>query len=253
MCVAAIAWDAHPDWLLVAIGNRDEFHARPSSPLALWQDGSSIIAGRDLRAGGTWLGVSEAGRFALLTNFRDSEGHRPDRASRGELVTGFLSGRPETQIDKMNAFNLFCADANGAQFVTNFPRPITMPLSAGLHGISNGPFGEPWPKTQQLGAALDEWLRRGQSDFSKLFAALRAETPRPLESTPPHVPAPNYAPVFIRGALYGTRCSTIVAITRDLRDTIIERSFDSDGLGTGERRIDFRWPDGDRSAGEDLS
>ena len=86
MCVAAIAWDVHPDYMLIAIGNRDEFHDRPSAPLTRWDDGSGIVAGRDLQAGGTWMGVSDSGRFALLTNFRDPENFEPGRPSRGQLV-----------------------------------------------------------------------------------------------------------------------------------------------------------------------
>ena len=86
MCVAAIAWHAHPRWRLVAIGNRDEYHARPAAPLALWDDGSGIIAGRDLVGGGAWLGVSEAGRFVLITNRRGFGDPDPARRSRGELV-----------------------------------------------------------------------------------------------------------------------------------------------------------------------
>src|SRR5579864_7075567 len=111
MCVAAFAWQAHPRWLLVAIGNRDEFHERPAAPLARWGDGG-IVAGRDLLSGGTWLGVSEAGRFGLVTNLRGHGGPEPDRASRGALVTDLLVGHghyadPATApLQDFNPFNL---------------------------------------------------------------------------------------------------------------------------------------------------
>src|SRR5689334_6089838 len=119
MCVAAIAWQAHPRWRLVAIGNRDEFHERPSAPLAAWEDGSSIVAGRDLRSGGTWLGVAPD-RFALITNLRGYGVAEPDRASRGALVTEWLSGTLERQAVDLavyNPFNLFLADPTGAFFL----------------------------------------------------------------------------------------------------------------------------------------
>lgn len=242
MCVAAIAWNDHPDWLLVAIANRDEFHERPAAPLAFWADGSGIIAGRDLQAGGTWLGVTEAGRFALLTNFRDPAGYRTGRISRGGLVTDYLTGKTSSQTAEMNAFNLFVADSQGAQFVSNYPAPRTEPLAPGIQGLSNGAPEEPWPKTLQLCGKLDDWLKSAEADFSPLFAALRSETPKPGDPSLRHAPAPDYAPVFIRGPLYGTRCSTVTAIDRNGQGTIIERSFDAHGRDTGERRVDFRWP-----------
>jgi uncharacterized protein with NRDE domain len=241
MCVAAIAWDAHPELLLVAIGNRDEFHERPSAPLARWRDGSGIIAGRDLKAGGTWLGLSEAGRFALLTNFRDLEGLQPDRASRGGLVSGMLSGSLPDEISDMNPFNLFYADRNGAKFMTNRPQLNSKILAGGIHGLSNGSLDQPWPKTQQLCAELDDWLSGDRDDISSLFDALRTESPSPVDSAPLHAPAPDYAPVFIRNPIYGTRCSSVVVIARDGAGTIAERSFDPAGNETGERKLDFNW------------
>lgn len=242
MCVAAIALNAHSDWRLVAVGNRDEFHSRPALPLDRWSDDSGIIAGRDLKAGGTWLGVSEEGRFALLTNFRDPVGYRSDRASRGGLVAEYLSGTPRAKIAEMNAFNLFYADEHGAQFVTNYPEAKSEQLTAGIYGFSNGPLHKPWPKTRQLSAAVHKWLYSASDDFSPLFQALRAETPRPEHSVTFDLPAPRHAPVFIRGSLYGTRCSTVVAVTRENRGTIIERSFSPEGAEIDKRRIDFEWP-----------
>ena len=119
MCVAALAWRAHPRWKLLAIANRDEFHARPAAPLARWDNG--IVAGRDLEAGGTWLGVSEAGRFALVTNFRLPGYPKPGMASRGGLVTGWLAGEPSGDGAAMNPFHLLCADTRAARHLTNAP------------------------------------------------------------------------------------------------------------------------------------
>lgn len=242
MCVAAIAWDAHPEFLLVAIGNRDEFHERPSAPLARWPDGSGIIAGRDLKAGGTWLGLSEAGRFALLTNFREPQGLQADRASRGGLVSSMLTGSLPEDISDMNPFNLFYADRNGAKFMTNRPQLNSKLLAGGIHGLSNGPFDEPWAKTQQLCAELDNWLGSDQADTAYLFDALRSETPKPVAAMPLHAPAPDFAPVFIRNPAYGTRCSTVAVIRRDGAGTIEERSFGAMGNETGARRLEFSWP-----------
>ncbi|GAB7553222.1 NRDE family protein [Novosphingobium sp. 11B] len=244
MCVAAVAWDAHPDWLLVVAGNRDEFHARPAAPLAHRPDG--IIAGTDLTGGGTWLGVTEGGRFALVTNYRVPEGSQPGRPSRGKLVTDLLEGvPPDTLTDamaQMNPFNLILADAGEASFLTNHPQVEARPLSPGIHGLSNGGFDVPWPKTLQVGEAIERWLENGSSDPAPLLDGLRDETPAPAPASPELGPEPRFAPVFIRDATYGTRCSTVIMIDRAGRGAIAERSFDADGARTGDVRIDFAWP-----------
>ncbi len=242
MCVAAVAWDCHPDHMLVAIANRDEFHDRPAAPLERWADAPGIIAGRDLRGGGTWLGISRAGHFALLTNFRDPAGFEPDRPSRGAVVTDLLAGRQPAQLDAMNPLNAFHAAPGGARFLTNYPEPRVEALAGGIHGLSNGPFSPPWPKTARLCDDLANWLAGRDADIEPLFLALRAETPRPADPAPMHAPEPDYAPVFIANPRYGTRCSTVVTIGRDGSGIIAERSFDALARPLGTRRIAFRWP-----------
>lgn len=261
MCVAAVAWQAHPDWLLVAIGNRDEYHARPAAPLAPWDNG--MLAGRDLKSGGTWLGVTPAGRFAIVTNLRGHGSPDAERASRGALVTDLLTGTghyadPATAaLQDFNPFNLILADRGTAHFLSNRPGDIRTGLAHGIYGLSNGTLDEPWPKTLQLKGALLDWLnrpqdRRGDSaqdrkgdDFPELFAALRNErladvgvAPREPSDVPREAPE---TPVFIRDAVYGTRCSTVVAIDRLGRGTIIERRFSPAGEETGETTLAFAW------------
>ncbi|MDD3799268.1 MAG: NRDE family protein [Novosphingobium sp.] len=242
MCIAALAWDAHPDWLLVALGNRDEFHARPSAPLTRWDDGSGILAGRDELAGGTWLGVSERGRFALITNYRVSGYPQPDRPSRGGLVTAALAGEDPAALGQYNPFNLLLAGPEAAMVLTNHPQETRLPLAPGVHGLSNGDFGHVWPKTHQLCADVTDWLARDGHDTAPLFTALRKETPGPAAALPEHGPDPDYAPVFIRNPVYGTRCSTVVTIARDGQGTIAERRFDEQGKATGETALPFHWP-----------
>lgn len=242
MCVAAIAWEAHPRWSLVAIANRDEVHARASAPLERWADGSGIIAGRDLEAGGTWLGVSERGEFALLTNFRDPVGFRPGRPSRGRIVQQLLCGLEPEATGAMNPFNAFQARPGQARFLSNYPEIGTLALGPGVHGVSNGPFERPWPKTLQLCDGLERWLGRDTANLEPLFAALRAETPVPSSDMPDEGPMPAYAPVFISNSHYGTRCSTIVAIDREGQGTMVERSFAAGGEPAGEVVIRFSWP-----------
>jgi len=248
MCVAAVAWLAHPRWRLVAIGNRDEYHERPAAPLERRGDGT--IAGRDLQSGGTWLGVSEATkRFVLVTNLRGFGLPDPARVSRGSLVDGLLRGSGDygdpasAPLDRFNPFNLIVSDGSSARFLTNRPDVLRTALGPGLYGLSNGALDEPWPKTLQLKAALLGWIEAVQDGFEPLFAALRSESLNagglpPRE--PSEVPAePAQTPPFIRNPVYGTRCSTVVAIDNAGRGRIAERRFDLLGGPAGETAFEF--------------
>ena len=233
MCVAALAWMAHPRWRLVAIGNRDEFHGRPTAPLARWDNG--VLAGRDLQAGGTWLGVHADGRFALVTNRRTEAGPQPGLASRGALVTDWLLDQPLGDLSAMNPFNLFVAGLDGAELLTNYPAAQRQPLAPGIHGLSNGTFADRWYKTLRLEAALADWLVAGGDDTNWLFAALADRSPAP------DTPDAEFSSVFIANPAYGTRCSAVVLVDDLGHGTIIERSFNASGAATGEVALDFRW------------
>ena len=234
MCVAALAWSVDPRWPLVAIGNRDEYHSRPTAPLAAWDD-APILAGRDLQAGGTWLGVA-AGRFGLVTNLRVPGYPRPELTSRGALVSDWLRGAEPAGIAGMNPFNLWLADQRRLRFITNHPAPQQVELEPGIHGLSNGPRGDRWFKTARLEAALAEWLAGPAPDAAGLFAALGDQTPE----TPD--PEDAFSSVFIAHPGYGTRCSSVVLVDAGGAGTIIERRFAPDGSCTGETRLGFSWP-----------
>lgn len=251
MCVAAFAWSAHPRWLLVAIGNRDEYHERAAAPLARWQDRPEILAGRDLRSGGTWLGVASSGRFALVTNRRGFGDPDPSRASRGSLVTDLLTqtGRyadfRSAPLADFNPFNLILAERDAAYFLSNRPDAVRTALTHGIYGLSNGGLDEPWPKTLQLKAALVDWLNQDAHRLDPLYAALANER---LEDVGLHPREPSdivgeapETPVFIRDPVYGTRCSTIVTIDREGNGRISERSFSAHGTVTGETSLRFDW------------
>ncbi len=252
MCVAAFAWQAHPRWHIVAIGNRDEYHERPAAPLARWAGPGGILAGRDLRSGGTWLGVSETGRFALVTNRRGFGDPDPSCASRGALVTDMLAGSgaygdPATaRLSDFNPFNLILADRQDAHFLSNRPDEIRTTLSHGIYGLSNGALDEPWPKTLLLKGALLDWLNTDGENLDELFTDLANETlpdigVHPTQPSDVKREAPE-TPIFIRDTVYGTRCSTVVAINRNGKGTMIERRFSADGSNTGQTRLEFAWP-----------
>lgn len=251
MCVLAFAWQAHPRWLLVSAGNRDEMHSRPAAPMAAWDAPSRIMAGRDLLSGGTWMGVSAGGRFAVVTNLRGYGTAQPDRASRGALVSDWLEGEgryadPQlTDLADFNPFNLIVADGAQAHFLTNRPDAFATPLAHGVYGLSNGRLDEPWPKTMHLKGCMTDWLASGADDPAALFAGLamdrlpEAGLPSLAPSDVPEEAAQS--PVFIRNAVYGTRCSTVVAIDRQGQGMVIERRFSPEGGQTGETRLSFSW------------
>lgn len=251
MCVLALAWQAHPRWKLVLAGNRDELHARPAAALARWHRPDTLLAGRDLQSGGTWLGVSEAGRLAVVTNLRGYGLPERDRSSRGALVTDLLTGTgpyadPDTaRLSDFNPFNLILIADGHARFLTNRPGIVRSGLEPGIYGLSNGALDEPWPKTLRLKAMLLQWIVEDASEPSRLFDVLREET-LPASGITPMAPSdvpqePRLSPIFIRNPVYGTRCSTVVAIDHENRGKIVERRFSASGEMIGETRIGFEW------------
>ena len=248
MCVLALAWQAHPRWQLVVAGNRDEYHDRPAAPLARWQQDPRLIAGRDLQSGGTWLGVSEEGRFVVVTNLRGHGGPEAGRPSRGALVTDLLAGADPDGIAvaDYNPVNLITLDKSRARFLSNRPQPLRTDLSSGLYGLSNGTLDEPWPKTLRLKSVLLDWLMGSAENPGPLFDGLREEG-LPDIGVEPAIPSdvpqePDHSPTFIRNAVYGTRCSSVVMIDRGGRGLFIERRFDAFGHVAGESSVDFLWP-----------
>lgn len=251
MCVITFVWDAHPRWQLLLIGNRDELHARPALPLARWPDAPSVVAGRDEQASGTWMGVSDAGQVAAVTNVRDPQA-ASDGASRGLLVADFLrgsttAGQHATALvqtaTSYRPFNLLLFDRTGAEFLCNRPGVCAQSITPGVHGLSNGALDAPWPKVQRVSAALQAWLAAGRDDFAPLFVAFADE------SSPPDAALPDtgvglelerrLAPVFVRGAHYGTRATTLIALDRDGNGCIIEQRFGPHGVPLGRNVFRF--------------
>lgn len=229
MCVVALAYQAHPDWPLILIGNRDEFHARPAAPLGHWPDGSGIVAGRDLQAGGTWLGVHQpSGRVVVVTNVR---GAMPDPAkeSRGALVVDMLRGDgrfaepAEADLDRFNAFNLF-AVGGAPRLLTNRPTPLIAALAPGVHALANEPVDAPCPRAERLRTALSAVVE-AQADPEGLLDTLTAEGEPAL---------------FLHGEVYGTRASTLVAISAAGNVHMVERRYEAGGRPGGTTALNFR-------------
>jgi uncharacterized protein with NRDE domain len=251
MCVIAFACNVHPRWRLLLVGNRDEAHARPSAPLDRWTDAPDLIAGRDLEAGGTWMGVRAPGRACVVTNVRDP-GARRDRASRGWLVTDFLKGGDsaarhavalEATATRYRPFNLLLFDVEAARFVSNDPDVRARTVADGVHGLSNGDLDAPWPKVKRAVAALEGWMAAGADDFAPLFEAFADEMPAPdaaLPDTGVGIELERVlSPVFVRGERYGTRATTLIALSHDGGGLIEEHRFGPDGVVQGQTALRF--------------
>lgn len=240
------------------VGNRDEFHARPTAALAPWQDETSVIGGRDLRSGGGWAGVGAGGRMAVVTNVRDPQASQTG-PSRGALVADYLRGRDPagTHIKRLAGisaayapFNLLLADGNSLEYLGNHPAE-RQTLGPGVHGMSNGAIDAPWPKTRRLMDALSAWLEQDvvgslsqrERDLTPLWNAL-ADEHRPADSDLPDTGIGLererwLSPAFIRGDDYGTRASTVLLIDANGQGEIHERRFGPQGVPGGQSHVIF--------------
>jgi len=249
MCLALFALDAHPRYALVVAANRDEYHARPAARAAWWDEG--WLAGRDLKAGGTWFGVTRTARWAFVTNVREPSRYDPDAPSRGSLVPAVLADtqptstsleRIVTSATAQNGFNLVAGVGALAAWGSN--RAIAAELlPSGVHGVSNAALDAPWPKVTRTKAIVAAWCATAEADIESLFAMLadtRVAPDAELPSTGVSLGRERMlsAP-FIVSAEYGTRCSTVLTLSRDGTARFVERSFDRRGgaLGDVEHRF----------------
>jgi len=243
MCLIVFAWrPGHAQPLIVA-ANRDEFYARPSLPLAQWPETPEIYAGRDLEAGGTWLGVGADGRFAALTNIRAPH-QPPARRSRGELVARFLAGKiplDDYLTDVVGrsveyaGFNLLVGTADSLwHYNANDVQPQR--LSSGVYGVSNAGLNTPWPKLLRARAALGELLDDPQPEA--LLTLLSDPQTAPFADLPDTgvglATESLLSSVFIASPSYGTRASTALIIHADGTRHLVERSFGPYGGHLGE-------------------
>ena len=250
MCLIAFAWKVHPRWRLLLVGNRDEFHERPTATLTRWNDDTGIVAGRDLQAGGTWLGVTGDNRVAVVTNVRNPADPQAG-FSRGLLAVDYLAGADDAiaharamqlRAAAYRPFNLLTFDAHNAYYHGNRPEPRMQVVAAGVHGLSNADFNAPWPKTQAICERLRGWIDGAdEGDFEALFEMLADDTAWPDEVLPDTGVGVELertlSAAFIRGDRYGTRASTIVAVDYDGATIVVERRFGPNGVALGETAI----------------
>jgi uncharacterized protein with NRDE domain len=253
MCLILFSLAHHPGYPLIIAANRDERYARRSAPLGFWPDAPHVAAGRDLEAGGTWLGITRQGRWAALTNFRQPGSYRGDAPSRGRLVSDFLLGAMtpaqyladiEPTAREYNGFNLLAGNLGEIHYLSNCDGGARR-IEPGVHGLSNHLLNTPWPKVA-LGRQYLEGLPLGSSDaiIESLLQRLRDAT-RPADADLPDTGiGPDreraLSPPFIEAEHYGTRASTVIVVNAHGEVTIRERRFGPLGTPLGSSELDFR-------------
>ncbi len=265
MCLLVLAWRVHPRYRLVVAANRDEFHARAAAPLARWSPPPDILAGRDLRSQGTWLGLDRQRRFGVVTNYRELQPPRSAAPSRGELIPAFLGARSgrslvspaeflaglEARAGEYSGFNLLLADGGSLWYGSNRTAPLARSLAPAVYGLANESLNTPWPKLERVRAGFESWLRRGATAGAEALFRLLADRSPAQDTARAHTGAlpPDWARAlsapFVLHSEYGTRCSTVLLLEEDGRVYLAERRFDPAGEVSGESEFRLgpgEWP-----------
>jgi len=239
VCLILFSYKTHPEYKLVIAANRDEFYDRPTIPASFWDDHENVLAGRDLEAGGTWMGINRSGGLCMLTNYRDMKNIKAGAPSRGKLVSDFLIAQPGPDsylqpIDllyaKYNGYNLVLGTVDDLWYYSNIQRKIYM-LGSGIYGLSNSFLDTPWPKLVKGKRKLEQILEEAHFDPEDLFKALYDDDLARDEELPDTGIGLDkermLSSMFIKSQDYGTRCSTILLVDNNNRALFMERTFDT--------------------------
>ena len=235
MCLIVFAWKLLPACPLIMAANRDEFFNRPTKAASWWEDNPDVFAGRDLQAGGTWLGVNRQGRFAALTNIRNGQPSRADVRTRGELVASFLNSEHDIEnylaqvqktADQYNGFNLLVGDGEQAFWFSNENASAAVKLEPGIYGLSNGSLDSPWPKVVRAKAQFASLLCQSAPDEA-YFEMLADTTPAADHRLPDTGVSIEWerllSPICIESPDYGTRASTLLKLHDTGNVQLLER------------------------------
>lgn len=254
MCLILFAWRTHPEHSLVLAANRDEVRNRPSRPAAFWPDAPDVLAGRDLFAGGSWLGLNRNGRIAALTNYRDPALTLENKVSRGRLVADFLTTTtpPEAYLetlqktaDDYNGYNLIFGDGESLWVYSNVSR-AGQSLAPGVYGMSNHLLDTPWPKVARAKSALNDALA-SLPNRAPLFELLSDDAIAPDHLLPRTGVSVEWerllSAALIRGEAYGT-CSSTVVLRSGAYTTFEEISWSATGAVSSHVKASIAYPGG---------
>ena len=239
MCLILLSYKQHQEYTLILAANRDEFYARPTLPASRWPEG--LVAGKDLKAGGTWMGVHPDGRFGMVTNYRDPASEKPQALSRGNVVVNYLAGEHEpegyleglhSKAEAYNGYNTLLGSPESLWYYSNKEQRIKE-VQPGLYGLSNHLLDTAWPKVVRGKKLLASVLREPLLNSEALFEILKDDTVAPDDQLPETgVPLEwerTLSAMFIQSPQYGTRCSTILTIGRSGELAFHERTYPTDG------------------------
>lgn len=240
MCLLLIALEQHPFYKLVLAANRDEYYDRPTAPAQFWEDKPDLLAGRDLKAGGTWLGMTRKGRLAAITNYRDPAHTREHAPSRGKLVLHFLERKLSAtqylneirqEAGQYNGFNLVLGSIDELFWYSNRGDNIQR-LSKGIHGLSNHLLDTPWPKVAKAKTALRDVLLSGKKLQPEALFKILGDRTRAADNELPDTGVTlglerMLSPIFISSPAYGTRSSTIILVDHQGRVLFTERTYNA--------------------------
>lgn len=248
MCLITFAWDPNAEFPLLLSANRDEFYQRPTAAAHFWTEQPHILAGKDLKEGGTWLGVNRRGQFAALTNYRDGKNNSSGRYSRGKLVEQYLNQgidplayltQVEQQKEDYQGFNLIVGNSDKVAYFSNRHSQPPELLEAGIYGLSNHLLNTPWPKVEK---AISK-MQHQPSEIKDLLTLLNDEE-KAAEHLLPDTGIPKeweslLSSQFIISPAYGTRCSTALRLHRNGHVDFSETSFDEKGQEAGQMHESF--------------
>ena len=251
MCLIVFANNVHPKYKLIFAANRDEFYNRPSEQAEFWNDYPNLLAGKDLQAGGTWLGITKQGRFAAITNFRDLKNHRNDAPSRGKLTLDFLSSSvsPEDYynnlkltLNNFNGFNLLLGTVNELYYFSNKTIGLRK-LEPGIHGISNAILDTPWPKVEKSKRQLKSIIaKEGLHPWEVLNilddSAIAKDNELPETGVGLELER-VLSPIFIKSEKYGTRSSTVVMVDKSNNVKFVEKTYFANTGRFSNREFNF--------------
>ena len=249
MCLIVFAWEAHPDYRLILAANRDEYHGRPAQPLHWWPDRPTVLAGRDLQAGGTWLAASRSGRFATVTNYREGQRSRAGLRSRGDLVADFVSGSqsPEAYLrslegERYAGFSLLVTDGRELWCGSNRGDAPTR-LASGIYGLSNAALDTPWPKLVRTRKGLEALVGANRISEPALLRLLADRAPAAAHEIEvndlPFQFARTVSAPFIVSDDYGTRCTTTMLWSATGKVMLAEYRYGPSGDASGEARFSY--------------
>ncbi len=250
MCLLLVANKVHPKYKLIIAANRDEDYSRPTEKAGFWNDYPNIAAGRDLKDGGTWLGISKEGKFAAITNFRDLD-KKENAPSRGMLTKNFLTGRSspleyseelKRNAAEYNGFNLVFGLLNEIYFFSNRNgEPVK--LEKGVYGLSNCLLDTPWPKVVKGKDMLRKILNIEPLRLDSIFNLLLDNKPaddKHLPDTGIGLEAERIlSSIFVKTEGFGTRCSTLVMINNHNEVDFIEKTYHPDEDRIEETKLHF--------------